>query len=135
MRKLTSSTFNINYHMVWCPKYRKSVLGKYEKELRNILETICITKGWEIKELQIMSDHIHLFISTQPYESPSGIIKVLKGTSAIQLFKNYPELRKDFRKGHVWSPSYYVGTAGSVTAQSIEKYIREQCLNSSPPTS
>jgi len=132
MRKLTSSTYNINYHFVWCPKYRKSILGKYEKELKNLLETICVTKGWEIKELQIMSDHIHLFISTPPYESPSGIIKVLKGTSAIQLFKNYPELRKEFRKGHVWSPSYYVGTAGSVTAQSVEKYIREQCLNSSP---
>lgn len=60
------------------------------------------------------------------YESPTGIIKILKGTSAIRIFKEFSELRKQLRKGHIWSPSYYVGTAGKVTEATIRRYIQEQ---------
>lgn len=127
IKKTKSSHYNINYHFVWCPKYRKSLLkAEIAKFLRSIIETICSTKGWEILELQIMPDHLHLFLSAPPYESPTGIIKILKGTSAIQLFKQFKDLRKDLRKGHIWSPSYYVGTAGTVTEATIRKYIQEQ---------
>ncbi|MBI4170986.1 MAG: IS200/IS605 family transposase [Candidatus Aenigmarchaeota archaeon] len=131
MQKLSSATYEINYHIVWCTKYRKPYLKNIEKGVKDILETICQTKGWIIKELRVMPEHIHLFISTPPYESPTGIVKVLKGTSAIRIFKQYPEARKQFRKGHIWSPSYYVGTAGHVSAEIIERYIQGQSLNSS----
>ncbi len=131
MQKLSSATYEINYHFVWCTKYRKPYLKNIEKDVKNIIETICQTKGWIIKELRVMPEHIRLFISTPPYESPTGIVKVLKGTSAIRIFKQFPETRKQFRKGHIWSPGYYVGTAGHVSAEVIEKYIQEQSLNSS----
>jgi putative transposase len=132
MEKISSSVYNINYHFVWCPKYRKNILkGEIQEFLKSIIETICTSKNWKILELQIKPDHIHLFISAPPYESPIGIIKVLKGTSAIQLFKKFSKLKKDLRKGHIWSPSYYVGTAGTVTAETIQKYIQEQESNSS----
>lgn len=127
MGKTSSSVYNINYHFVWCPKYRKNILrGEIRKSLKDILETICLSKGWKLLELQIQPDHIHIFLSSPPYESPTGIIKVLKGTSAIQIFKKYSKLRKELRKGHIWSPSYYVGTAGKVTEETIKKYIQEQ---------
>jgi len=127
MEKTTSSHYNINYHFVWCPKYRKEFLvGEIASFTQNIIETICSSKKWKLLELQIMPDHIHLFISTPPYENPTGIIKVLKGTTAIQIFKKFPKNRLKFRKGHIWSPSYYVGTAGTVTAETIKKYIKEQ---------
>ena len=127
MGKTSSSIYNINYHFVWCPKYRKQILKKEIKEFtEETLRTICLSKGWELLEIEVMPDHIHLFISAPPYESPTGIIKVLKGTSAIRIFKQFSELRKDLRKGHVWSPSYYVGTAGKVTEETIRRYIQEQ---------
>jgi len=127
MRKTSSSVYNINYHFVWCPKYRKKILKKEIKEFtEEILRTICLSKGWELLEIEVMPDHIHLFISTPPYESPTGIIKVLKGTSAIRIFKQFSGLKKDLRKGHIWSPSYYVGTAGKVTTETIKRYIQNQ---------
>jgi len=138
-KTLSSAKYNINYHFVWCPKYRKAVLKGYiEADVKNIIETICRTKEWEILELKVMPDHLHLFLSVPPYESPTGIIKILKGVSALQLFKLRPELRKTLRKGHLWSPSYYVGTAGHVSAETIKRYIQEQeigtttTVNSSP---
>jgi putative transposase len=94
--------------------------------LKQLLETICRTKNWDLIELEIRPDHIHLFLSAPPYESPIGIIKILKGVSAIQLFKALPQLRQQLRKGHLWSPSYYVGTAGNVSAATIQKYIQNQ---------
>jgi len=127
IKKTNSAHYNINYHFVWCPKYRKKILtGEIAKSLKIIIETICMSKGWQILELQILPDHLHLFLSSPPYESPTGIIKVLKGTSAIQIFRQFKELRKGLRKGHIWSPSYYVGTAGTVTEETIRKYIQEQ---------
>jgi putative transposase len=125
--KSSSAVFNINYHIVWCPKYRSKVLvGNTAKQLKLLLETICKAKGWTLEALEIQPDHVHVFISCMPYENPTAIVKVLKGVSAIQLFKAVPELSQKLRKGHLWSPSYYVGTAGNVSADTIQKYIQNQ---------
>ncbi len=99
--------------------------------LKETIETICLTKNWDILELQIMPDHLHLFISAPPIDSPTSMVKILKGTSALRLFRKFPELRKVLRKGSFWSPSYYVGTAGKVSAETIQKYIKNQKGNSS----
>lgn len=124
MEKTSSAVYNINYHIVWCPKYRKPILvGKIKTFVEEQIHTISDTKNWKILELKIMPDHIHLFISAPPSESPMGIIKILKGVSGLRLFKNYPELEKDYWGGHIWSPSYYVGTAGLVSTKTIQDYI------------
>jgi len=126
-KTLSSAVYNVNYHFVWCPKYRKAILkGEVAKTLKQQIETICQSKNWELLELNVQPDHIHLFISAPPYESPMGIIKVLKGVTAIQMFKALPALRTTMRKGHLWSPSYYIGTAGHVSAETIRKYIENQ---------
>ncbi|MBU0532322.1 IS200/IS605 family transposase [Candidatus Micrarchaeota archaeon] len=133
MENKTSSVIcNINYHIVFCPKYRKAVLkGDIKKFLETCFETIAETKGWKIHEFKVMPDHIHLFLSPHPYDSPTAIVKILKGVSALQLFKRFPELKQELWNGHIWSPSYYVGTAGKVSADTIERHIREQERNSS----
>lgn len=129
----SSAVYNINYHIVWCPKYRKEVLvGDIKTFLEDQLETIAATKGWGILEMQVMPDHIHLFISAPPSDSPMGIVKVLKGVTALRLFKKHPELKREYWNGHLWSPSYYVGTAGHVSAEAIRKYIENQRTDSSP---
>jgi len=78
-----------------------------------------------------MPDHIHVFISAPPFEAPTDIVKVLKGVTARRLFMEFPDLKKKLWKGSVWSPSYYVGTAGHVSAETIKRYIEEQKSNSS----
>lgn len=134
MEKYSSAICEIKYHIIWCPKYRKEFLVEEFKDyLKNILEIICTSKNWKIIELEIMPDHIHLFISAPPYESPTNIVKVLKGISAKQMYKRFSDLKYHLRKGHIWSPSYYVGTAGNMSADIIIQYIRNQTggLNSS----
>lgn len=122
-----SCIYNINYHIVWCPKYRKKVLtGKIKEFLEDQLLTICETKNWKISAMEIMPDHIHIFIAAHPQYSPTGIVKVLKGVTGLRLFKKYPELKKEYWGGHIWSPSYYVGTAGTVSAETIKMYIENQ---------
>ena len=132
MKTYSSASCEISYHIIWCSKYRKKILkdavGNYFK---NVIEVICESKNWEIIEKEIMPDHIHIFISVLPYDSPTNIVKVLKGISARQLYKKFPELKFGLRRGHIWSPSYYVGTAGNMSAETIKKYIQNQ--TKSPP--
>jgi len=133
MGKTSSATFNINYHLVWCPKHRKPILEKPEVKqlLEDQIHTIAATKGFEVLALEIQPDHIHLFVSAPPFDSPIEIVKVFKGVTALRLFKKFPELQNKYWKGKLWSPSYYVGTAGHVSAETIRKYIEEQAIH--PP--
>lgn len=127
MEKYSSAVCEINYHLIWCPKYRKEILvGNIKDFLKVQLQTICDSKSWKVIEMEIMQDHIHIFISAPPYDSPTNIIRVLKGVSARNLYKEFKDLKNGFRKGHIWSPSYYVGTAGKLSAETIKKYIQEQ---------
>ena len=125
-----SCKYEIYYHIVFCPKYRKPILTKEVKDwLKNSIPIICESKEWKIISLEIMPDHIHIFISSHPKESPTGIVKILKGVTALRLFKQFPKLKQEYWNGHIWSSGYYVGTAGSVTKDSIKKYIEENSSN------
>lgn len=132
MGRLSSAVHNINYHFVWCPKHRKPILvGKVKDFLEEQLHTIAETKGYEILELKVMPDHIHLFVKSNPFDSPMMMVKIFKGVTSLRLFKRFPELQQQMWRGVLWSPSYYVGTAGHVSAEVIERYIREQERHSS----
>jgi putative transposase len=132
MGKASSAVYNINYHVVWCPKYRKPVLtGKIKEFLEEQIETIAETKGYKILEKRVMPDHVHLFLEANPFDSPINIVKVFKGVSSLRISKRFPELREQMWRGVLWSPSYYVGTAGHVSAEVIERYIKEQERHSS----
>ena len=126
--KGNSCVYNINYHIVFCPKYRKQVLNESIKEdLEIIFKSVIFSNDWKLLELEVMPDHIHLFVSAHPKQSPLEIVKKLKGISARLIFKKYPKFqKKEFWGKHLWSGGYYVGTAGIVTAESIQKYILAQ---------
>ena len=107
--------------MVWIPKYRHPVLtGEVADHLRDIFQIIAEKKGVEILSLEIMPDHIHLFISSPPQNAPSLLINWFKGISARMYNYWYNQTRIK------WTNSYYVGTAGTVTAETIKRYIEEQ---------
>jgi putative transposase len=112
------------YHVIWCPKYRKSILtGNIPSVLKAILSQICAAHGWEIISLEIQPDHVHLCISIPPADAVANAVKVLKGSTARKLFVVFPDLKQFLSGGNLWSPSYYVGTAGNVSAEAIQRYI------------
>ncbi len=124
MGKKSSAVYNINYHIVWCTKFRKPILvGTVKEFLEEQLETIAQTKGYKILEDRVMPDHIHLFIEAYPFDSPTNIVKIFKG---LRMSRKFPDIESKLWRGVMWSPSYYVGTAGLVSAETIERYIREQ---------
>ncbi len=128
------SVCNINYHFVWVTKYREQVLT-FPDDVKRILRKICEDHKWTIKTLDVMSDHVHIFITTPPFTAPSKIMKILKGVSAKKIFREHPEIRELLWGGHLWNPSYYCGTVGTVTAEIVRRYIenqRSEYGNSSP---
>ncbi len=82
--------------------------------------------GYEVKGLEVMPDHIHLFISVPPARAVAIAVKLIKGASARVLFVRLPGLKKRLWGGHLWNPPYYVGTAGHVSSETIQRYIERQ---------
>ena len=68
--------------------------------LEDQIYTIAATRECEVLALEVMPDHVHLFISTTSFESPTGIVKVLKGVTALRLFKKFPGIRGRYWKGN-----------------------------------
>ena len=110
------------YHVIWCPKYPDTLTGPIAAEMGTLLEAVCRERDWRVISKEIQPDHIHLVVSIPPAIAVANAVKVLKGVSARHLFQRFPALKKR-RGGHLWSPSYYVGTAGTFSAASIQHYI------------
>lgn len=124
IKRTRNAVYQTAYHAVWIPKYRKPILaGPVAERLRGVLHEICQAKGFEVLALEIQADHVHLFFSAPPAIAPSLAIQWFKGISARTLFVEFPVLRATLRKGHLWAPSFYLGTAGNVAAATIQRYI------------
>lgn len=120
--------YNINYHIVWCVKYRRKVLSpQICNQLYEILSQIAKDKGFTLVECKVgEADHVHCFVSAPPKISVTQIVKYLKGISGRKLFKLYPELRNSLWHGQLWNGSYFVETIGSTSEENIRKYIERQ---------
>ena len=112
------------YHVVWCPKYRRDILTQDIAEAAGLLiDALCEERGWPVLSKEIQADHIHLFLSIPPAIAVADVVKILKGITARRLFMQFPNLKQKLYGGSLWSPSYYVGTAGNVSAETIRRYI------------
>lgn len=118
------AVYSIKYHFVWIPKRRKPVLvGDVARRLSEICESVAEDNGWTIHKLTIQSDHLHLFVETTTREAPYQIAHAFKGRSSRLLRKEFPHLLK---LPSLWTRAYFVATIGHVSAETIERYIREQ---------
>ena len=120
--------YNINYHIVWCVKYRRKVLSqKISERLYELCYEIAKAKGFTVVEVKVgENDHVHCFVSAPPKISITQIVKYLKGISGNRLLEEFPELRKSLWKGHLWNGSYFVETIGSTSEDYIRRYIERQ---------
>ena len=126
--KYRTCVANVNYHIVFCVKYRRKILGgEISIFLKDTILDIAKDKNFKIKAMEIgQSDHVHLFVSAHPKYSIGQIVKWIKGISGIKLFKKFPDLTEKLWKGKLWSNTYYVETIGSTCEENIRKYIENQ---------
>ena len=123
-RHKNTSVSLVNYHLVWCPKRRRKVLvNEVERDLRALLQQQAAELDCNILALEIMPDHVHLFVNCPPTKAPSDIMFFLKGYTSRLLREKYPHLN---RMSSLWTRSYFVSTAGNVSSATIERYISKQ---------
>ena len=120
--------YSIQYHIVWCVKYRHKVLtSNIENRLKEILYKIAEDNGFTIALMNGDLDHIHLLIECTPQQYIPDIMKALKGVSARILMKEYGIIiKKKLWGGHLWNPSYFVATVSENTEEQIKVYINSQ---------
>ena len=127
-KTLNHCKYLCQYHIIWCPKFRFSVIkDNIEIELKQILHNIAKKYEYEIFEMETMPDHIHIFVGIKPTVAPTDVVRAMKSISAIELFKKFPKLRQFYGTcGSLWSKGYFVSTIGNVSEASIRRYIQEQ---------
>jgi len=121
----TTTVYNIGYHFIWCPKYRRKVLvGNIADRFRQLLLEKASQISTEIAQAEIMPDHVHLFVKTKPTNSPYFIVHKLKGYTSRILRKEFPALKS--RLPSLWTRSYYCESVGHISEETIRRYIQEQ---------
>ena len=128
MRKKTcNATYDIQYHFVWIPKYRKRVLeGLIKERLNQLFHECSEINQFEIMELSIQPDHVHLLLSAKPRYSPSEIMRLIKGGSSRVIRQEFPEITEFLWGDSFWADGYFVSTNSTVTEDIIKEYIRNQ---------
>jgi putative transposase len=123
-RRTENSVSSINFHFIFMPKRRKAVLIEdVATRLQAIIFGLVSEHGWRLIALEIMPDHVHMFINTPTHESAADIARWVKGRASKLLRDEFPSLRK---LPSLWSPSYFVATTGQVSTDTVKKYIDSQ---------
>jgi putative transposase len=123
--KNNGAVFTLKFHLVWCPKYRRPVLvGPVEKRLVALLREIAGELEATVHALEVMPDHVHLFLESDPTRSVAELVNRFKGRTSHDLRAEFPSLRS--RLPTLWSRSYYAGSCGAVTEASVRRYIEGQ---------
>ena len=114
----------LNYHFVFIPNRRKKVLvGAIAERLQQIICELVVENRWKIIAMEIMPDHVHLFLNVKPTDDPSSIMRKIRARASHYLRKEFPELLKI---PTLWTPNYFVSTAGNICTETVKKYIQEQ---------
>jgi putative transposase len=130
VRKTRHSVYNINYHLVWIPKTRMKVLvSPFRETVKQTICRVCACHNWVLMALQVMPDHVHLFISVPPKYAPAQVVQNLKSWTSRDLREKFATIRNTRFSEDFWASSYYCGTAGHVSAEVVAKYIRENASN------
>jgi putative transposase len=120
-----TTIYNIGYHFIWCPKYRRKVLvGAVADRLKELLFNKADELQLDIATIEIMPDHIHLFVKTPPTISPHFIVQQLKGYSSRMIREEFPYMKS--RLPSLWTRSYYCESVGHISEATVRKYIEEQ---------
>jgi putative transposase len=126
-KKISHVIYYHVYHVVWVPKYRYRVLtGPIKEFAETSIRQLCEWKRVEVLELNIQQDHIHIVVFVEPKLSISDFMGIIKGKTAIKIFKSYPGLKKKpYWGNHFWGRGYCSSTVG-LDEDKIRKYVKYQ---------
>ena len=140
---LSHTKWTCKYHIVFAPKFRRKIIYKQIRaDIGHILSELCKRNGVDVRlkellteyaanlsvdilEMEIMPDHVHMFVSIPPKYSVSEIMGYLKGKSSLVIFDRHANLKYKYGNRHFWCRGYYVDTVGK-NAKKIEEYVRNQ---------
>ena len=124
--KRTKTTVSlVNYHFVFCPRYRRKIfdIPGVEARFKELTAAECKMHDIDILAMECHHDHVHMFISAYPQLSIPDIMKYIKGGTSWKLREEFKQLEK---MPCLWTRSYFVSTAGNVSADTIRRYVEEQ---------
>ena len=124
-KQRSTCVYNTSYHIIFCPKYRRKVLvGLVATRLKELIKQKCDTMRVEVKKMEVMPDHVHLFLRTLPVHPPNFVIGQVKGYTSRILRHEMPFLKR--RLPTLWTRSYFIESVGHISQATIEKYIEHQ---------
>jgi len=117
--------YSCKYHVIWCPKYRRSVLVKgVDVRLKEIIQNVATECKSEILELEVMPDHVHLLVEVDPQFGIHRLIKLMKGKSSKLIREEFKWIKS--RLPTLWTNSYFVSTIGGAPLEVVKQYIERQ---------
>lgn len=117
--------YSCKYHVVWCPKYRRKVLvDGVDERLKEIAQAVAEEMRFEIIEMEVMPDHVHMLVEVDPQLGIHKAVKRIKGRSSHDLREEFPWLRR--RLPSLWTNSYFVSTVGGAPLAAARRYIEDQ---------
>jgi putative transposase len=125
LRTNANIAFQCAYHVVWCPKYRRKVIGgAMEQRLKEIIGEVISEKGAWLIELETMADQVHLLVEVDPQFGVHKLVKAIKARSSRLLREEFPWLKS--RLPSLWTNSYFVATVGGAPLSVIKRYVETQ---------
>ncbi|MFD6095213.1 IS200/IS605 family transposase [Nocardiopsis flavescens] len=125
VRRFSGGVYDLGLHVVWCSKYRRPVIaGPVAERLEQLIRSKADERGWEIITVEVMPDHVHLFVKHDPKASASYVANQFKGYTSRVLREEFPHLKS--RLPTLWSSSYLAASAGAVSADTVQRYIDTQ---------
>jgi putative transposase len=123
-KKTDKHVYLLQYHIIWCPKYRKNLLvNEIKEKLTEIINSISNQNNCTIKSLEVMPNHVHLLISLDYKISVQKFMKLIKGRSSNELRSKFPELLK---MSTLWTRSFFVSSIGNISENTVKNYIESQ---------
>lgn len=128
IKRTKHAVYDLKYHLVWIPKYRKHILDKEISDyIKATFNMIAEEYEFRIDTMEVLEDHVHVFVEVPPRYSPARVVQIMKSISAREVFRKFPDLRKQLWAGELWNDGYFVRSVGDkVTADIIRKYIEYQ---------
>lgn len=125
LRSNSNIVFQCAFHVVWCPKYRRRVLGgRIEERLKQLVREAVEENGAWLVALEVMPDHVHLLVEVDPQFGVHKLVKAVKGRTSRVLREEFPALRS--RLPTLWTNSYFVASVGSVPLTAVKRYVEQQ---------
>ena len=132
LKRTSHSVYDTSYHLVWCPKYRKSVFEHdvLRERAEQLFRRIAEQYDFDIIEFEISPDHVHVMLSFPPKRSIGEVVRTFKSISARELFREFPWLKQQLWSGELWEDGYFARTVGDrMTSEVIQKYIQHHREN------